>query len=125
MARGSATSLLSTSSSGSVAARHLAQEVESEVAAAFGPFVVLLGQDSADQADDGGPVGEDADHVGAAADLAVEPFVGVVGPDLAPHLLRERGEGEDVGPGVLEVLGDGGGVAREGGRGPGGTGGAG
>ena len=28
------------------------QEVESEVAAAFGPFVVLLGQDGADQSDD-------------------------------------------------------------------------
>ena len=51
------------------------EDVESEVAAAFGPFVVLLGQDGADEADDGGPVGEDPDDVGAAADLPVEPLV--------------------------------------------------
>jgi len=47
------------------------QDVESEVAAAFGPFVVLLGQDGAEESDDAGSVGEDADDVGAAADLAV------------------------------------------------------
>jgi hypothetical protein len=64
--------------------------IESEVAAAFGPFVVLLGQDGADEADDRAAVGEDPDDVGAAADLAVEAFVGVVGPDLSPDLLRER-----------------------------------
>ena len=39
----------------------------------------------------------DTDHVGAATDLAVEALVGVVGPDLAPDLFGERGEGEDVG----------------------------
>ena len=49
--------------------------VESEVAAAFDPFVVLLGEHRADQADDGAAVGEDADDVGAAADLLVEPFL--------------------------------------------------
>ena len=53
-------------------------------------------------------VGEDPDDVGAAADLAVESLVGVVRPDLAPDLLGERGERQDVGAGVLEVLGDGG-----------------
>ena len=71
-----------------------------EVAAAFGQFVVLLGQDGADEADDRVPVGEDADHVGAAADLLVEPFVGVVRPDLPPDLLGERGESGDVLAGV-------------------------
>jgi hypothetical protein len=40
-------------------------DLESEVAAAFGPFVVLLGQDGADQSDDRGSAGKDADHVGA------------------------------------------------------------
>jgi hypothetical protein len=35
-------------------------------------------------------------HVGAAPDLLVEPFVGVIRPDL----LGERGEGEDVLAGV-------------------------
>ncbi len=62
----------------------------------------------------GRAVGEDADDVGAAADLAVESLVGVVGPDLAPHLLGEGGEREDVGAGVVEVLGDGGQLAGEG-----------
>jgi len=37
---------------------------------------VLLGQHGAGQAGDGVAVGEDADDVGAAADLAVEPLVG-------------------------------------------------
>ena len=43
------------------------EDLEAEVAAAFGPFVGLLGQDAADQADDALAVGEDADTVGAAA----------------------------------------------------------
>src|SRR4029453_19107791 len=43
----------------------LGEDVQAEVAAAFGPFVVLFGQDGADEADQGIPVGEDADHVGA------------------------------------------------------------
>jgi hypothetical protein len=34
------------------------EDVESEVAAAFGPFVVLLGEDGSDEADDAGAVGE-------------------------------------------------------------------
>ena len=83
-----------------------AQNFEAEVAAAFGPFVGLFGQDGADEADDGIPVGEDPDDVGAAADLAVEPFCGVVRPDLAPHVVGERGEGEQVLAGIAEVLSD-------------------
>jgi hypothetical protein len=51
------------------------QDVESEVAPAVGPFVVLLGQDGADEPDDRAPVGEDPDDVGAPADLAVQPLV--------------------------------------------------
>ena len=38
----------------------LFEGVRAEVAAALSPFVGLLGQDGADQADDGVPVGEDA-----------------------------------------------------------------
>jgi hypothetical protein len=64
---------------------------------------VLLGEDGADEADDRVAVGEDADHVGAAADLAVEALVRVVGPDLPPDRFRERGEGEDLVPGGFEV----------------------
>jgi len=51
------------------------QGVEAEVAAAFDPLVVLFGEDGADEAVQGVAVGEDADDVGAAADLAVEPFL--------------------------------------------------
>lgn len=78
-----------------------------EVAAGFGPFVVLLGEDGSDESDDVVPVGEDADDVGAAPDLWVEPLVGVVRPDLSLHLFREGCEGEDVGSGGLEMIGDG------------------
>jgi hypothetical protein len=86
----------------------LGEDVEAEVAAALDPVVVLLGEHGADQPDQGGSVGEDADHVGAAADLAVEAFLGVVGPDLAPDLLRKRGEREHVGAGGLEMVNHGG-----------------
>jgi hypothetical protein len=41
------------------------------VAAAVGPFIVLFGQDGADEANEGA-AGEDADDVGAAADFFVE-----------------------------------------------------
>jgi hypothetical protein len=37
------------------------EDVESEVAAAFGPFVVLFGEDRAAEPDDRAAVGEDAD----------------------------------------------------------------
>jgi hypothetical protein len=59
---------------------------EAEVAALLGPFVVLFGQDGADEANDAVAVGEDADDVGAAADLSVEALVRVIGPDLLPDL---------------------------------------
>jgi hypothetical protein len=58
------------------------QQFEAHVAATLGPFVILFGQDGADQPDQGGSVGEDADDVGAAADFFVESFLGVVGPGL-------------------------------------------
>ena len=54
-----------------------ADDVQAEVAAGDRPLVVLFGQDRPHQADDRGAVGEDADHLGAAADLAVEPFLGL------------------------------------------------
>jgi len=81
------------------------QDVQADVAAHFCPLVVLLGQDRADEPDQGGAVGEDADDVGAAADLAVEALLRVVGPGLAPDLLREGGEREDVGAGRVQVRG--------------------
>ena len=74
-------------------------------AAGFGPFVVLLGQDGADQADDGGAVGEDPDDVDAAANLLVQPFLRVVRPDLPPDLAGECGEGRQVALGGVEMTG--------------------
>jgi hypothetical protein len=44
-------------------------EFEAEVAAGFDPFIMLLGQHGADEPDQCGTVGEDPDHVGAAADF--------------------------------------------------------
>ena len=75
----------------------LGQDVQADVAAHLGPFVVLLGQDRTDQADQGIAAGEDPDDVGAAADLPVEPLLRVVAPDLPPDGLGEGGEGQDVG----------------------------
>lgn len=72
------------------------EDVEAEVAAAFDPLVVLLGEYGADEADDRAAVGEDPDHVGAAADLLVQLLLGVVRPDLPPDLLREGGERQQV-----------------------------
>jgi len=53
----------------------LGEDVEAEVTAAFGPFVVLFGQDRADETDQGVTVGEDPDDVGAAADLPVQTLL--------------------------------------------------
>ena len=54
------------------------QRLGAEVATGDLPLVMLLGQDGTNEAGDGGVVGEDADDVGAALDLAVEAFDGVV-----------------------------------------------
>lgn len=42
-----------------------------------GPFVGLFEENGADEADDSGLVGKDADDIGAALDLAVEALAGV------------------------------------------------
>jgi hypothetical protein len=64
--------------------------------------VVLLDRQHRDQPDQRGLVGEDADHVGAPADLAVEAFKRVRAAQLGPVLGREGVEGQDVLLGVLE-----------------------
>ena len=84
-AAGASASSRSVSGCSVRASRGLLEDLEPEVAAALGPFVVLLGQHGSDQPDHRGSVGEDADDVGTSADLAVEPLVGVVGPELPPH----------------------------------------
>lgn len=63
----------------SVAVRRLAaacgEDLEADVAAHLGSLVVLFGEVGADQPDQGGPVGEDHDDGGAAADLPVESLL--------------------------------------------------
>jgi len=77
--------------------------VPSSAAAVAGfPLVVLLDQDSAGEAEEGGRVREHADDVGAAFDLLVHPFQRVREPDLTPVSLRERREGEKVMLGIAE-----------------------
>ncbi len=83
-----------------------AEDVQAEIAAGFGPFVVLFGQHGADEADQGVAVGEDTDDVGAPADLFVESFLGVVRLDLAPDLFGERGECQQIRPGCFQVISD-------------------
>ncbi len=51
------------------------ENVETEVAAAFDPLVVLLSKHGADEADDGGAVREDAHDVGSAAELFIEALL--------------------------------------------------
>jgi hypothetical protein len=53
---------------------------------------VLFAKHHADETDHRVAVAEDADDVGAAADLFVQALLRVVGPDLAPVRLREAGE---------------------------------
>lgn len=66
-----------------------AEYVEAEVAAGFGPLVVLFSEHGADEADQGIPVGKDADDVGAAGGSLCSSVPGwVVRPDSAPHLFR-------------------------------------
>ena len=49
---------------------------------------MLLGEDAADETDDGPLVWENTDHVSPALDLLIESFLGVVAPYLTPVLLR-------------------------------------
>ena len=84
-------------------ARDLLRTSRPKVAREFGPFVVLVSQDGADEADDGVAAGEDADDIGPAADFLVEPFLRVVRPDLAPDLAREGGERQDVVAGLVQM----------------------
>jgi len=77
-----------------------------EVAAADEPLIVLLDQHRAGEADQRGVVGEDADDVGAPADLAVDALQRVGAPELGPVLARQRVEAEQVGFGVFEQLRD-------------------
>lgn len=68
------------------------------------PFLLLLQQLAAHQAGDRGVVGEDADDVGASFDLLIEPVQRVGVPHLAPVLLREVQERQQVVSGGLHHI---------------------
>jgi hypothetical protein len=61
-----------------------------------GPFVVPFEQNCADEANNGVLVGEDADNLGAALDLAVNALERVSAVQLDAVLRRERHVGEHV-----------------------------
>lgn len=63
------------------------EDLEAKISAAFNPFVVLFGQHGPDQADDGGPVGEDAHDISPAPNLSIEALLRIIRPNLAPDLL--------------------------------------
>ena len=65
------------------------------------PFIVLLEQDGADQADNGLLIGEDADDLGAALDLAVQPFQRIGRVDLRPVVFGEAHKSQHVGFGLV------------------------
>ena len=61
---------------------------------------MLFGQQGAGEGDDRGSGGEDPDDVGPAPCFFVQPFLGVVGPDLPPVRFGGPGEGEYLGAGL-------------------------
>jgi hypothetical protein len=67
--------------SGTRVIRHPARTSESEVSAALGPFLGLLGKDVADEADPRVAVGDDLHDVGAAPDLLVRHSAGLYGTE--------------------------------------------
>jgi len=100
--------------SGDGCAAHLGEDLQAHVAAGFGPFVVLLHEDRAGEADDGVAAGEDADDVGPAPQFAVQALLRVGGPDLAPGLPGHGGEGEQVFAGCRQVASGGGELGLQG-----------
>jgi len=51
------------------------EDFRAHIAAGLGPFIVLLGQHGADEADDGVAAGEDPDHAGPPAHLFIEALL--------------------------------------------------
>lgn len=79
----------------------------SEVSVSFSPFIVLFGDDSADEVDDGIRVGKYAKTVRAPADFSVEALVRAIGPDLLPHISSEVTEGKNVIASFVKMGGNG------------------
>ena len=66
------------------------------------PLIVLFDQEGTGESERGGVVGEDADDVGSAADLAVDTLERVGASELGPVRVGELVEGEKVFFGGLE-----------------------
>ena len=66
-----------------------------------GPLIILFEQQGSNEPNNGGFVGEDADHVAAPLDLAIETFQRIGTVDLGTVLGREVHIGEDIGLGVV------------------------
>ena len=81
----------------------LGEDFDTHVPAGLGPFVVLLHEHRADEADGGVTPGEDADHVGPAPDFSVQALLGIGRPDLPPGLPRHGCKGEQVVAGAVQV----------------------
>lgn len=69
--------------------------------ALHGTFIVLFQQDGADESCDGLFIGEDADHLGAMLDLAVQALDGVRAVQRGSVFLGEGHVGQNVGFGEL------------------------
>ena len=66
-----------------------------------GPLIVLFEQDRTDEAGDGFLVWEDAHHLGAALDLAIEPFDWIGGVQLRAMGCREGHVSQHIGFGFI------------------------
>lgn len=66
-----------------------------------GPFIALFHEDGADEARDGRFVGEDADDVGPALDLAIEAFNGIGAVEFGTVFLREGHIGQHIRLGIV------------------------
>jgi hypothetical protein len=85
---------------------HCGQSFQCHVAGSLdSPFIVLLKQDGADEACDGGLVGKDSDHVCPALDLTVEAFQWIGAVQLRPVLGWEAHIGEHVRLGAVHQNG--------------------
>src|SRR5262245_1774434 len=79
---------------------------QAHVTAGHGPFIVLLEQDGADEADDGVLVGENTCDIGAALDLAIETLERIGRANLTPMALVEGHVGEHVVTRFIHERGD-------------------
>lgn len=85
---------------------HLVDGFELSLASALnGPLVVVLEEDGAFEPDDGIAVGEDADDLHPALDLAVEALNWVGAVELSAVLPRECRVGQHAGLGLIHDCG--------------------